>query len=284
MKRATLWLLVTLSLSGCALPFHAAASPRDALTVALQTMLALKTAQADFTRDQIYHLPADYPSSLPAGLEGPPHTYKLDLSGTGEVAFPDRFHYIITVRIGPTFHTGMELISVQGIIYEQDGVHVDFGGKVTPTWSKRDPKNLLLVDPFKTLQGLKDTVTPRDLGDTTIEGVRVHHYAMEMDKAKLIAREAAALADPGLQSALQDVIQKGTFHIEAWIGIDDHLIRRIRTDETRSESIALRKAESDNALPVGASDQGIVASSDQVVLNFHDFNRPVTITPPPNVR
>lgn len=284
MKRATLWLLVTLSLSGCAFPFHAAASSGDALTVALQTMLALKTVQADYTRTQIYHLPADYPSSLPASLEMPPHTYKLDLSGTGEVAFPDRFHYIITVRIGPTFHTGTELISVQGIIYEQDGVHVDFGGKVTPTWSKKDPKNLLLVDPFTTLQGLKDTVARRDLGDTTIGGVRVHHYAMEMDKAKLKAREARALADPSLQSELQDVIQKGTFHVEAWIGIDDHLIRRISTDETRNESIALRKTETDNALPVGASDQGIVAISDQVVLNFHDFNRPLTITPPPNVR
>ncbi len=216
----------------------------------------------------------------------PPHTYKLDASGTGEVAFPDRFHYLITVRLGPSFHTEMELISVQGITYEQDGVHVDLGsGNATPTWSKpKNPQNLLPVDPFKTLQSLRGTLSPRDLGDTTLAGVRVHHYAMEMDQAKLIAEETSALTDPSLRSALQDAIQKGTFHVEVWIGVEDNLIRRISTDEARTEAIALHNAETNSALPSGASDQGILAISDQIVLNLHDFNSQVTITTPPNVR
>src|SRR5712692_201485 len=255
MKRATLWLLVTLSLGGCAFPFRAANSPGQVVSVALQAMAALKTAHADYTRTQTYHLPVDYPWP-PATLGMPPHTYKLDLSGTGEVAFPDRFHYIITVRIGPTFHTGMELISVQGIAYEQDGVHVDFGGKVTPTWTKKDPQNLLPVDPFKMLQSLRSTLTPQDLGDTTIGGIRVHHYAMEMDKAKLVAQETSVLADPSLRSALQDAVQKGTFHVEVWIGVDDHRLRRISTNEARNETIALYGAETNSALPPGSSDQG----------------------------
>jgi hypothetical protein len=282
MKRATLWLLLALSLGGCAFPFPAANSPGQVLSLALQAMSALKTAHADYTRMQTYKLPVDYPGP-PATLGMPPHSYILDLSGTGEVVVPDRFHYMITVRLGPNFHTETELISVQGIVYEQDGVHVDFGGKVTPTWSKKDPQNLLPVDPFKTLQSLRSTLTPRDLGDTTIGGVRVRHYAMEMDKARLIAQETAALADPGLRSALRDAIQKGTFHVEVWIGIDDHLIRRISTGDTRDEIIALHNAETNSRLPPGASDQGIVAISDQIVLNFQDFNSPVTITPP-NVR
>jgi hypothetical protein len=216
----------------------------------------------------------------------PPQTYKVDASGTGEVAFPDRYHYMITVRLGPSFHMEMELISVQGITYEQDGVHVDIvSGATTPTWSKpKNPQNLLPVDPFKTLQSLRGTVSPRDLGDTTIAGVRVHHYAMEMDQAKLIAEETSALADPNLRSALQDAIQKGTFHVEVWIGVDDHLIRRIRTDEARKETIALQSAQTNSALPPGASDQGIVTIGDQIVFNLQDFNSPVTITTPPNVR
>jgi len=69
-----------------------------------------------------------------------------------------------------------------------------------------------------------------------------------------------------------------------WIGIDDHLIRRISTDETRNETIALLKAGSNSALLPGAPDQGVVAITDQIVLNFHDFNSPVRIAPPPNVR
>jgi len=282
MKRATVWLLAALCLAGCASPFRAAASPGNDLSVALQAMSALKTAHADYTRTQTYNLPIDYPWT-PATFGMPPHTYKLDLSGTGEVAFPDRIHYTITWRLGPSFHYRVELISIQGVAYEQNGVHVDFGGKVTPTWSKQNPQDLLLVDPFKTLQSLRDTLPPRDLGDTSIGGVRVHHYAMEMDPAKLIAVETSALADPSLRSALQDAIQKGTFHVEVWIGVDDHLIRRISTNKTRNETIALLKATG-TALPAGPSDQGIVAFSDLIVLNFHDFNSPVTIATPPNVR
>src|SRR2546422_1814679 len=125
MKRATMWLLVALCRGGCASPFHAADSPGQVLSVALQAMSALKPAHADYTRHQTYHLPMDYPWP-PATLGMPPHTYTMDLSGTGEMAFPDRFHYMITARLGPNFHTETELVSVQGIIYEQDGVHVDF--------------------------------------------------------------------------------------------------------------------------------------------------------------
>lgn len=284
MKRATLWLLAALSLSGCAFPFRVGASPGQVLSVALQTTSALKSAHADYTRTQAYKLPVDY-AWPPATLGLPPHTFKVDLSGTGEVAFPDRFHYKISVRVGPNFHTEMELVSIEGIAYEQDGVHVDFGGTVTPTWSKhQNPQNLLPVDPFKTLQSLRSTLTPRDLGDTTIGGVRVHHYATEMDKAKLLAEETSALTDPSLRSALQDAIQKGTFHVEVWIGVDDHLVHRISTDETRNETVALDNAQTNSALPPGVSDQGMLAISDQIVLNFHDFNSPVTITTPPNVR
>lgn len=284
MKRATLWLLAALSLTGCAFPFRVTASPGQVLSVALQTMAALKTAHADYTRTQAYQLPVDYPWP-PATLGLPPHTFKVDLSGTGEVAFPDRFHYKISVRVGPNIHTEMELVSIQGIAYEQDGVHVDFGGTVTPTWSKhQNPQNLLPVDPFKTLQSLRSTLTPRDVGDTTIGGVGVHHYAMEMDKAKLLAEETPALTDPSLRSALQDAIQKGTFHVEVWIGLDDHLIHRISTHKSRNETIALDRAQTNSALLPGVSDQGMLAISDQIVLNFHDFNSPVTITTPPNVR
>jgi hypothetical protein len=285
MKRAAIWLLIALCLGGCATPFRAADSPGQVLSVALQAMSALKTAHADYARALTYHLPVGYPWPPPA-LGMPPHTYKLDASGTGEVAFPDRFHYMITVHLGPTLHTEMELISVQGITYEQDGVHVDIvSGATTPTWSKpKNPQNLLPVDPFKTLQSLSGTLAPRDLGDTTIAGVRVHHYAMEMDQAKLIAEETSALTDPSLRSALQDAIQKGTFHVEVWIGVDDHLIRRISTAEARKETMALQGAVTNSALPAGASDQGIIDIGDQIVLNLHDFNSPVTITTPPNVR
>src|SRR2546422_5374116 len=168
------------------------------------------------------------------------------------------------------------------------GDHLRTGWRPRRFWRKRDadleqpknPQNLLPVDPFKTLQSLSGTLAPRDLGDTTIAGVRAHHYAMEMDPAKLVAEETSALAEPSLRPALQDAIQKGTFHVEVWIGVEDHLLRRISTDGARKETIALHNVETNSALPPGASDQGIVAISDEIVLNFHGFNGPVTITPP----
>ena len=275
-----MWLLAALCLGGCASPLRAADSPGQVISVALQAMSALKAAHADYTRAQSYHFPVDYPWP-PASLGMPPHTYTLDLSGNGELEFPDRFHYMITVRLGPNIHTEVELISVQGIIYEQDGVHVDFGGTVTPTWSKpKNSQNVLPVDPFRTLQLLTGTLAARDLGDTTIASVRVHQYAMKIDPARLIAEETPALVDPSLRPALADAIQKGTFNVEVWIGSDDHLIRRISIDEARRDTIALHNAEINSAPPPGASDQGIVAITDQIVLNFHDFNSPVTIKPP----
>ena len=285
MKRATTWLLAALCLGGCASPFPAANSPAQVLGAALRAMSALRTAHADYTRTRTYHLPADY-AWPPAALGMPPHVFQVDLAGTGEVAFPDRFHYLITVRLGPNFHTQMDLISVQGVTYEQDGVHIDLGsGATTPTWSKpKDPQSLLPVDPFRILQSLRDTLAPQDLGDTSLAGVRVHHYALAMDPAKLTAQETASLKDPILRSALQDAIHKGAFEVEVWIGVDDHLIRRIGTDETRTETIALQKATATSPLPPGAPDQGMVAMRDQIVLNLHNFNTPVTITTPPNVR
>src|SRR5229473_3240133 len=100
MKRAAMGLLMALCLGACASPLRAADSPGQVLSEALQAMAALKTAHADYTRTQTYHLPVDYPGP-PATLGMPTHTYKLDLSGTGEVVVPDRYHYMITVRLGP---------------------------------------------------------------------------------------------------------------------------------------------------------------------------------------
>jgi len=283
MKRATVWLLAAFCLAGCA-PFRAAASPGQVLSVALQATSGLKTAHADYTRALTYDLPVDYPWP-PATLGMPPHTLRLDLSGTGDVAFPDRFHYLVTDRMGPSFHFGGELISIKGVAYEQDGVHVDFGGTVMPTWSKRtSAQNWLPVDPFLTLQSLRDTLTPRDLGDTTLGGIRVHHYAIDMDKTNLIAKETSALTDPSLRPALEAAIQQGTLDVEVWIGLDDHLIRRISSDETRRVTIALLNAEGNLAKQPGASNQGMVTMSDQTVLNLNHFNSAVTITVPANVR
>ena len=282
MKRPTWWLLAALVLAGCASPLRATASPAQVVAQALTATSTAKTAHADYTRTRTYILPVDYPWP-PATLGMPPHTYQLDLTGSGDAVFPDRFHYTVTLKLGPSFHIVEELISVAGVAYEQDGVHIDFGGGVTPTWSKRNPQNLLPVDPFKTLQSLKDTLPPRDLGDTTIGGARVHHYAMDMDPAKLVAEETAALADPSLQPALQDAILHGSFYVELWIGTDDHRIRRISTLEKRNEAIALLRAEGNLPLTPTASNQGVVAMSDQFVLNLQDFNKPVTITVPAHV-
>jgi hypothetical protein len=220
----------------------------------------------------------------------PANTLNLHLSGVGEVQFPDRFHYTITIldlpspEVNPLAVPGpqTQLIRIQGVTYVSNAAHgqPEFGAASLPLWVKsHHPGNWLPVDPFTTLQDLQHTLPPDDLGDTTIGGVRVRHYGMEEDKAALLADETTRVTDPTLQSAIRDSVQSETFHIEVWIDVDDNLIRRISVDSSVTETIALLQA--DLSLPaVPVLSQQTTEIKGGFVLNLHDFNRPVTISAP----
>ena len=283
MKGIIFGLVVALGLTACGTPRAASAAPTEVVSTALQATSVLKTAQADYTWAVTNKFPVDYPLTMHvAGM--PPHTLQVEGTGTGEVVFPDRYRYRTTLRQG-SFESRVEIVSIKGIAYEQDSASVDLStGKATQTWSMRDPQGVLAVDPFKMLQRLQGAAAVRDLGDTSLAGVAVHHYAIEIDQAKLIAEETAALTDVSLRPSLQDAMEKGRVQLEVWIGVDNNLIRRIRMDATRIETVALHNGLTHTRLPPGASDQGTVSHSDQIVLSLHDFDSRLTIAQPSPVR
>jgi len=278
--------LAWLSLCSCSSPFASASSPAQNLKLAIQAMSVLKSARADYVRNLWQRYPTGYPQLT--GVTG--GTLDVHLSGVGEVQFPDRFYYTITLLGLPSSTAGpataptpkTQLIRIQGVTYVSNALHgrPEFGAASIPLWVRsRRSGNLLPVDPFETLKDLERTLAPRDLGDVTIGGVRVHHLGMEADKALLLADLKTRITDPNLESAIRDSVQSETFHIEVWIDADDHLIRRISEDTSVNETIALLQAQL--KLPALSSlSQQTTEIRGGFVLNLHDFNSPVTITAP----
>ena len=85
---------------------------------------------------------------------------------------------------------------------------------------------------------------------------------------------------PSLQSAIGDAVRNETFGVQVWIGVDDHLIRRISEQIDVKETAALLNAESQLPAPPAAESQQIVESRSSIALTFHDFNSAVTVTAP----
>src|SRR5207248_4343392 len=73
----------------------------------------------------------------------------------------------------------------------------------------------------------------KDLGDTTFDGVSVHHYRLTLDQAKLTQKLQDLPTLKGnaqAQQAFSQILQKGTITLEVWFGKSDHLVRQIVSD------------------------------------------------------
>jgi len=69
--------------------------------------------------------------------------------------------------------------------------------------------------------------------------------------------------------------------VEVWFGTDDHLVRRISTDADYTIDLnqllgSLGAPTSGSTLPAGST----IHATAHVVLNYHDFDAPVTISIP----
>jgi hypothetical protein len=287
LKRLALCLLAA-SITACGSHGSATTSPSQTLQDALKAMGGLKAARADYVRDYWQHYPPGYPFQQLPGM--PVGTISVRLSGAGEVQFPDRYHYTITIVEGaeakptpaPTASVVVQLIWIHGAAYRTNPVqgHLEFGAAALPLWVKsKSPGNLMPVNPFTTLDELRHASATRDLGDAILNGISVHHYAMQEDKSVLLSQETTLVSDPKFQTAIQDKINSEDREIEVWIGVDDGLLHRISERWSLKETVGLLQAEvKGQPLP------DLVAEMTEIrggfVLNFHDFNRPVNITAP----
>jgi hypothetical protein len=278
MRRLFAVLLTIVALTACASPLAKAETPQQALTGAAQRASQLHSAKFDLQGNVKMTFPAQLGQMF--GQTGAAAgTLALDLTGNGEAQFPDRYHAVINAKMAG-LSVATEVIVANGKAYVKNPLNGKWEvssqpGGITGQFSQPDP---LSYD-----QLLKNVKSIKDLGDTTLNGTTVHHYQLTPDKDKLIASLGkAATKNPQALAAIKQVLDSGTMTVEVWFGKDDHLVRRIGTDADYTVDLSQlmgslgAPATSGSRLPAGSSIHAVA----HVVINYHDFDAPVTISIP----
>jgi len=266
-----------LALSACASPLAKAETPQQALGAAAQRASQLKSAKFDLAGNVKMTLPAALGAQLGQSGTGA-GSISLDMTGTGEAQFPDRYHAKIDAKISGMSIT-TEVVVANGKAYVKNPLtskwQVSASSGLTSQFSQPDPLSYE--------QLLKNVKSIKDLGDTTLNGSAVHHYQLIPDKAKLLAAmDNAAVKNPQALAAIKQVLDSGTMTVEVWFGTDDHLVRRIGTDADYTIDLSQLLGSlgaaptSGSQLPAGSA----IHATAHVVLNYHDFDAPVTISIP----
>jgi hypothetical protein len=280
MKRLAAGFLSVLLLAACASPLGKAETPQQALAAASQRATQLHSAKFDLAG----HVSMTFPPQLAALMArsgSAAGSFNLDLTGNGEAQFPDRYHAAIDAKLGGVSVTS-EVISIAGKAYVKN--------PLTGKWTvSTEPSGIASPinqpDPLTYTQLLGNVKSIKDLGDTTLDSTTVHHYQLIPDKDKLLASldKTSAPKSAQAQAALKQVLDNGTMTIEVWFGKDDHLVRRISTDADYHLDLGQlmgllggATAGSSAGLPAGS---GVHATA-HVVINYHDFDAPVTISIP----
>jgi hypothetical protein len=278
MKRVLAVLLTAVALTACASPLAKAETPQQALTGAAQRASQLHSAKFDLQGNVKMTFPPALGQMFGQSGTGA-GSLALDVTGNGEAQFPDRYHAVINAKLAG-ISVATEVIVANGKAYVKNPLNGKWEvssqpGGITGQLSQPDP---LSYD-----QLLNNVKSIKDLGDTTLNGATVHHYQLTPDKDKLIASLGKAAAkNPQALAAIKQVLDSGTMTIEVWFGKDDHLVRRISTDADYTVDLSQlmgslgAAAASGSRLPAGSTIHAIA----HVVLNYHDFDAPVTISIP----
>jgi hypothetical protein len=275
-KRLFLGLLTIVALTACASPLAKTETPQQALTGAAQRASQLHSAKFDMQAHVNMTFPAQLASIFgqTAGTSG---SLAVDLTGNGEAQFPDRYHASVNVKMS-SLSVATETIVAGGKVYVKNPLTQKW--QVSTAHSLTD--QVAQPDPLSYDQFLKNVKSIKDLGDTTLNGTAVHHYQLTPDKDKLVASVGKAKSAEAA-AALKQVLDSGTMTVEVWFGKDDHLVRRISVNLDYNIDLnqlmgALGSAAGTSAskLPAGSA----VHATATVLINYHDFDAPVTITIP----
>ncbi len=263
-------LAVSVLLSACG-AVGAAETPRQALASAAQKTTQLKSVKYDFAGSIRTKLP---PIGQSLGAAG---NLAIDFTGRGEAVFPDRSRTTVSTRLG-SISIDSETVVIGTTVYLKNpmsGGWISAAGIGIPNAS-----SLTLADPLSSFQLIDAAQSIADLGDSTLDGAAVHHYRVVLDKAKLMQRVQSlpAYQSAQAQQLFRQIIAQGTLVLEVWFGKDDHLVRRISADA----SITLDVSQLTALVGGAAMAPGATAQMTQhSVINYHDFNAPVTVTAPP---
>ena len=278
MKRILASLLTVVALTACASPLAKPETPQQALSAAAQRASQLKSAKFDLQGHVVMTFPPQMSQML--GQAGANGSLAVDLSGNGQAQFPDRYHMTVNAKMAG-FSIATEVIVANGKAYVKNPL----SGK----WEVSAQSNSLTdqlgqPDPLSYSQYLKNVKSIKDLGDTSLGGITVHHYQLTPDKDKLLASLATRPSmTPQALAAVKQVLESGTMTIDVWFGKDDHLVRRVSVHADYSVdlnqllgSLGAGAATSGSRLPAGATIHAVAT----VVVNYHDFDAPVTISIP----
>ena len=279
MKRLLASLAMVIAVAACGSPLAKAETPQQALSAAAQRAAQLKSAKFDFQGNVTLTFPPALSQQFGQSF-GSNGSLAVDINGTGEAQFPDRYHATANVKMS-SFSISSEVIVANGTAYVKN--------PLTNKWQANSAGQGLTdqlgqPDPLTYEQLLKNVKSVKDLGDTTLNGTAVHHYQLTPDTAKLMASlNSAASKNPQALAALKQVLNNGTMTTEVWFGKDDHLVRRLATDSNYTidlnqlmGSLAGASAGAGAKLPAGSTIHAVA----HVVINYHDFDAPVTITVP----
>jgi hypothetical protein len=275
-KRILASLLTMVALAACASPLAKAESPEQALAGAAKKAGELHSAKFDLQGNVTMTFPPEMAQRL--GQSGAAGSFALDMSGKGEAQFPDRYHATINAKLGG-FSIATEVIVANGKAYVKNPV----SGKWQVSAQAGLTGQFNQPDPLSYEQLLKNVKSIKDLGDENLNGTTVHHYRLTPDKDKLIASlDKAAAKNPQALAAIKQVLDSGTMTVDVWFGKDDHLVRRVSTDADYTIDLSQLMGSLGSAgkpgtqIPAGAT----VHATAHVVINYHDFDAPVTISIP----
>ena len=278
MKRALAALVAIVFLAACGSPLAKAETPQQALQAAATRSTQLKSAKFDFTGAVTVTLPAALAQAFGQGSASSSGTMSVNLGGTGEAQFPDRYHANASVKMGG-LSLATEAIVANGKAYVKNPM----SGKWEASNQSQGLSQLGQPDPLSYEQLLKNVKSIKDLGDTSLNGAAVHHYQLTPDKDKLLeSMQSSSDKNAQALAAMKQVLDSGTMTLEVWFGKDDHLVRKLSTDANYTVDLnqlmgSLGSAGSQSGrLPSGST----MHATAHMVINFHDFDTPVTISIP----
>lgn len=276
MKRLLLATGMSITLAACGVA-PAVETPQQVLSAAAQKMGTLHTIKFDLRGTILTRIPPEVLAALTnnraqqgSSVSALANT-SVDLKGTGEAVYPDQVHLSVQVST-----SGLSILTEQVVA----GGKVYTKNPLTGQWAVGDPSQfgmqLNQIGPLSAKQILESAGSIKDLGDTTLNQVAVHHYSISPDSARLVASLEAnpSFTDPKARQALEQALSGGTLSFEVWISKNDHLLRAMRSDA--DVAISAGQLSGGAQVPAGAA----IHITTHFDLAFHDFNAPVTITIP----
>jgi len=276
MKRALMATAMSLALAACGVA-ATVETPQQVVAAAADKLASLHTVKFDLQGTIVTKIPPEVIAAMTnnRAQQGSSVTAlantSLDLKGTGEAVYPDQVHVSVQVTT-----SGLSILTEQVVA----GGKVYTKNPLTGQWGVGDPSQfgmqLNQLGPLSAKQILQTAGSIKDLGDTSLHNVAVHHYSIAPDTSKLVAalESNPSFTDPRARQALEQALSGGTLSFEVWISKDDHLLRSMRTDA--DVAISASQLATGAQVPANAA----IHITTHFDLAFHDFNAPVTITIP----